>query len=500
MAHTPTATDLSPLHWAILERSSSKVSHLLATKSDIISYPYASILTPMECALGWPEGLHLLAAVGATPISAIKLAAFRCDVDSVAAILYSDSPIFHDNAPFSEVYWNGISISNMLEAILCSHCGLTEGRMTCRRRRSCCGRRTASIETFQDKISRLLADTLKERRTMLSRLALEYLPAQKLGELRVRSDSPLDSAAFATYTALQEWGVNVPRALYPGKRPLLSSFNILCQSGGLLLARALFGSGVAEVDLSVDGVSLLESLLWVDLADGRKEATIQWLLDNGARAAFVGRDKLPNFLFYLASVYDTPDAYPNPPVFRAMEAISNRVFEVMAAPEEQETTPTMIGLVARYCNPVARDSCCCLCSSGGCMPLHKFKNGLPVRLSHCESGDYCHAGDWIAKRWTSVSETLYSWMRDCQLDEAQTRQYLHDACQLEVFTRLGMAHTCCLFQGRPSRQRFPIRQERDDEVCRELRDEDEELAEQLEIIMKGYDTALSTHRGTISEF
>ncbi len=473
----------------------------------------------MECALGWPEGLHLLAAAGAVAIPAIELAIFRQDVDSVAEITSTEASIFLDADVLAEAPsfypWkssgrsNGVS-SSVLQASLCLHCRQA-GDSICslKKPRPCCPHNTevkgASSET-RDRIRRILVAAVKQRRDELAKLALEHLPVQKCRELGVGLDLPLDSSAFAVYTALVESGVFVPAALYPGTSPLLLSFNILCHSGGFPLAQALFDNRLCELNVAVDGVNPLASTFEESLANGEKEVAIRWLLDNGASAVFPSRDMMPNFLFYLASVYDSADIYDKHLVLRARELIHwDETFpktfrapkEYVVAPSERKTTPTMIGLVAQYCNPLERDSCNCPCSSGGCLSLHKFRNGIALGNAAPWPGRW---NDYrLAKRWSSVSETLLSWIRDCQLDDTQAREYLRDACRLEVFTRLGMAHRCCVFDIHHDRP-FPTPQERDKELCQELEDEDTELAEQLEGIMETYDAALSESQGTTEEF
>ena len=518
MADNATATDLSLLHLAVLDRSVSEVQRLLSTKRYTASYPTPA-LTTMECALGWPEGLHLLAAAGAVPTPAIELALFRHDVDSVAEILSTEAPMFLDTELFAESQrrhpWSSSRRSNelcssALQASLCLHCyyaGDSICSLTESRKRLCCADRAdlkRALSPSRDETHRLLVIAVKERRAMLAKLAMEYLPLQKCRELGVSSDSPLDSTAFATYTTLLESGISVPGALYPGKRPLLLSFNILCRSGGFPLTQALFDNGVCELNVSVNGVSPLASIFEEDLASGQKELAIRWLLENGARATFHSSDMLPNLLFYLASVYDSAEIHDKYLRLNAQKMMDSNKANLIEKPSEfslaypeRKTTPTMIGLVAQYCNPVERDSCSCPCSSGGCLPLHKFRIDSTSGKPHVWPRRlYC----WLAEYWPSFSAILRSWIRDCQLDGTQAREYLRDACRLEVHTRLGMAHTCCIFRRDRHHGRVPRRQERDKELCQELEDEDTELAEQLEDIMEEYDTALSEHQGTTEEF
>jgi hypothetical protein len=357
-------------------------------------------------------------------------------------------------------------------------------------------------------IMQLVVAAVKERRVQLAELALKNLSSEKLHQLDIRLGAPLDSNAFATYRALLESGIPVPGALYPGERPLLFSFNFYCELGGFALMQALFDNGVCELDTLADGISTpLTHFFHVLLEHGRKEHMIRWLLERGARTTFSTPKMMPNFLFYLASVYDSPAIYRKQPL---VVAAMRRIYErgvvlrtevskaLIAAADDRQTTPEMIGLVARSCDPTQRDSCRCSCSSGGCLPLHKFRNGISVEPL---VGERPYWTEFIPKRWADVSESVLSWIQSCHLDDDQAREYLRDACKLEVFTRLGMAHTCCEFDGNGPRSfEFPRRRTRDPGTQEELREEDEELSGQLDAIMEAYDKALATRGGTIGEF
>jgi hypothetical protein len=359
-------------------------------------------------------------------------------------------------------------------------------------------------------IMTLTVTALKNRRTQLVGLALRRLPSAKLLELGVSSHTPLDSNALATYTALQECGIPVPGALYPGPTPLLLSFNISCHLGGFRLVQALFENRLCDLNAQLDGITPLAYLSQDPVATGQKESMIQWFLEHGASPIFSSPQMMPNFLFYLASVYDSDAIYQKTPLFSSALEIKfenyesltvddmREVHELDAAARDRLTTSSMIELVARFCDPMQRDSCRCSCSSSGCLPLHKFRNG--IRLEPPIDGSV--PGGWIPKRWVDISDTVRSWMQDCHLNESQAREYLHDACRLEIFTRLGMAHTCCIFEGdyEWGISRFPTRRQRDDGTCRELKDEDAELREQLKAVMEAYDQSLRMYPRPINEF
>ena len=348
----------------------------------------------------------------------------------------------------------------------------------------------------------LVVAEVSRRRAALKVLASRTLPPLMLRELGICHDSPLDSDAYATYTVLHQFGVSVPESLYPGQRPLLLSFNISCPLGGFALAQALFENKICELDPTFEETTPLLSLFQETVTGEQKETMIRWFLERGAAATFRSSYMLPNLLFYLATVYDSSAIYQ--PTFGSpalREVYSNRLGDLkpggwyVSEVKERKTTTGIIRLVSRFCNPMERDTCRCACSYAGCLPLHKFRNGIAMRRRRDITS---WAVRWAPKRWTRISETTISWTDDCQLSESQKTDFLRDACRLEVFTRLGMGHTCCIFEATSST--FPRRQERDEETCRELDEEDVELREQLELIMEAYDKAAAMYSGAIEEF
>jgi len=502
------ATDLTPFHFSVLSRSYDRL------QAHIASGRYAAtedaILSPLQCALGWAEGLRVLASSGDCAVPALQLAVTRQDVDSIRQIFSVDSPMFINVNPRPlERIPRHQAKTNMLEAIICSHCFSAGWQRPCppQIKRPCCSLPYGKLETeSQPRHSSriLLVAALKERRARLVDLALKTLSSKALDELGVLFGKPLDANALATYTALEKAGIPIPAALYPGEKPLLLSFNNLCRVGGFPLTQALFENGMCELNTSFRHITPLARLFIEPLADGLKETAIQWFLEQGANPSFSATGMLPNFLFYLATLYDCPRIYDqNPPIelvppmgiFRFMnDSIARRL---VVETEERRTTSNMVRCVARFCNPMQRDCCRCPCSSGGCLPLHKLRGGLPVR-----EAKYGHLSGWISHRWAGISHTTQAWIRDCCLDERQKRECLRDACRLEVFTRLGMAHACCVFgwAQRDDNPNFPLCQQRDPEMAQEFEDEDVELREQLELILEAHDKTLEMFKGTVDEF
>lgn len=449
---------------------------------------------------------------GFCAVAAVQLAITRQDVASVQHILAAGFPMFTTHCSPENFNSFRQREAHMLGSILCPHCQplsqLQPSYCQPQAEWSCCWLIYGHQETnshARKHIRNLILAAVGERRTRLTELALQNLSSRTLDELGIRDSArPLDGEAFAAYTALRDAGIPVPTALYPGERALLLSFNPVCHFDGLSVAQQLFDSGLCDINASFDCFTPLVRLFNEFVAGGRKQAVIRWFLEHGANPAFADPKMLPNFLFYLATVYDRPSVYNQEPhVALSVSWSSKREMILAVPPGIRKTTSEMIGLVSQFCDPVQRDACRCPCSSAGCLPLHKFKNAVAVKDAnpHPRAEDPEQILGWIPHRWAGLSDTVQAWIQDCSLEENQKREYLRDACRLEVFTRLGMAHVCCGFGHSvfdPSF--FPSRHQRDPETVRELEDEDIELHEQLELILEAYDQALEKHKGTVDEF
>jgi hypothetical protein len=146
----------------------------------------------------------------------MQLAVVRHDVDSARHILSADCPIFIDVSTFDDLDTTSLVSTSVLEDTLCAHRQPAPSQTTCspQQRRWCCALAYGPLEAdsrARHEIMTLTVAALKNRRTQLVGFALRRLPSAKLLELGVSSHTPLDSNSLATYTALQECGIPVPR-------------------------------------------------------------------------------------------------------------------------------------------------------------------------------------------------------------------------------------------------------------------------------------------------
>jgi hypothetical protein len=129
-------------------------------------------------------------------------------------------------------------------------------------------------------------------------------------------------------------------------------------------------------------------------------------------------------------------------------------------------------------DPNIEDDCECYCSTSGCLPIHMIS---------------VLGGFDTIKTWPQIQDDIFDWIDDCGASPDQTRKYMAGACRLEVFSRLGMAHTCC-------RMNTSFRCANLSEEARmELQEEDTELNTQLELIMAAFDAVLAHQKHQLAE-
>lgn len=253
--------------------------------------------------------------------------------------------------------------------------------------------------------------------------------------------------------------------------------------GAAKLLDALYESGMTEIDLKSrhQETPLLYRVSRVRNSEPVPEA-ILWFLQKGANPSFDGPESWPNILFCL------------PVATEIGKLRSGRL----------KTTAAFYGSI---CDPLQTDDCQCHCSSSGCLP---FRQILTCRMTTCyPKWHKIHC----LSRTRLKFESLEDWAEIHGVEDWQMETICTESCRLEVFDRLGMAHTCCSIgisfgentRGRNRgltgectdriwRQKFP-------EAERELlRDEDEELREQLDLIMEAYKRMRETCSGSLEEY
>lgn len=292
-----------------------------------------------------------------------------------------------------------------------------------------------------------IVEALIDRRKELRALAIEHLNNIELEDLSVLEEPILDRHALSTYRTLQSRGIKMSRRLYPGGYETI--YHLPNTSLVFLQQFLRLGFPVVYEAVSSAHPTTLESICRSD--EGRDGDELQkiacFYLQKGISGNFQ-HPLCPSVLFFLAGTFDF----------------------------KEESSVSCLKTIFTQTNALLTDRCLCYCSSKGCLPFY----GLP--------------------RWapTGLQEGFRIWCTSIEMSFDTLRVYHRELARLEIFNRLGMAHTCC--QGSFSfdlGQYDPLVSE---QQAAELRADDSELCEQLERIMEAYDDHLSRFPGTIQEF
>ena len=330
-------------------------------------------------------------------------------------------------------------------------------------------------------ISALIIHQLKIRREHLRNLASRHLSTREQRGLRLQIDPILDDGANQVVNALCAKGITVPRFL------MILTGRTVYHDQNLTpdIADQLKDCGFQYKDL-IDrrGYSPILLSCFAAEFDNAWEMLL-WHLNMGARPMYeiVGPQSCA---VHLISWY----GYRRDCQF--------------------ETAITRLHAV---CDPLHQDGCICACSLGGCTAVQnhlKRRKHIPI--------------------WKDREALLQTWIRSAKIIHIN-EQYHYNACRLEIFERLGMAHTCCKQEGtwpkftadyneiedsqHHERLEFYARATKNksggtswlpkfvimsDEDRWELEEEDSELREQLEFTMQAYETARKHFCGSFKEF
>ena len=103
---------------------------------------------------------------------------------------------------------------------------------------------------------------------------------------------------------------------------------------------------------------------------------------------------------------------------------------------------------------------------------------------------------------------LLVWLQLCGVEESAVTTCFQFICQLELFDRLGMKHTCCnrryewpgheMWREMKSLRTIKVQEENEDE--QEILEEDSHSQEQLDLLMHAYKAYPRQHDGDVYEF
>ncbi|KAJ3547438.1 hypothetical protein NM208_g1510 [Fusarium decemcellulare] len=423
-----------PAHMAVINRSEHQLRQLLRIgRVDI----HAKSLPLVALAVGWPVGLKILLESGADPNDGILPAVREGHIPSIRLLLDYGCDFFQSEP--GSVLHTGYDL-------------LSE----------------ASIYACHADVFCLLIEKLAQRRRALLRLALKNLPGPDLDRLGLRSEaqecdqSLLDQHAREVFHRLIAAEIKVPAGFWPGKESIIYHHHDITYS----LAKKLYSMGFHDIDVPKDGTSDHTPLYnaisrapldYADVSDHLR--LIVWYLEKGARLPVEPSERFRLFLpswngILTSTIWINEGTRLDGPLelLRQLYPQGALIFE----------------------------SGTCRCNVAGFNP-----SSLVLQS---QNGPFDLTG---RRRW------LFHLPRYAQMGLPLTPQCFQDICRLEIFERLGMAHTCCSpFKSDDSTS---LNSESSEEA-QELEEEDILLASALESHLRLYSDLHQRHSSNFEAF
>lgn len=343
-----------------------------------------------------------------------------------------------------------------------------------------------------DRARNQILELMQESRLRLHQFAMVSLNDSEQDRLCLKSQSAADWNTSEVWATLIRQGCGVPLRYKPIQKDflfcLLDYFRALkhffrrspqngettryssellqkyCDTGFLEVDCHRFQTDPTRRDRPTAGqtpfFAFLESFNGHDIYEGgasspRFNEICLWFLNNGASAQDFG-DFRPNLLFFLAR-------------FISSHSLSQDGNGSSGHPESNRQRELWATALER-CSADQSDACQCFCSVVGCLPSREFlqPHGFGYRDSRAV-----------------LDMRLIMWFELCQLSDEQEARYVEDAVRLEVFTRLGMTHTCCVPPEGCWRKASQFHEFDSDEV-KDIQFEESEVKCQMDLIMEAY--------------
>jgi hypothetical protein len=271
-----------------------------------------------------------------------------------------------------------------------------------------------------------MIEKLCDQRTRLWELALEKLCETEIAALGIRlgGGEILDEGASDLCQALIDKGVKVPLAIMVSRRTPNSVFHATLFRSRPELAQALFDVGFRSMEalespsqvlelrrtLEVQSYSNILPLLHQSCLALNLDM-VTWCLEYGCRSV-VEVDGTIHFASHtLATGFSRYGIYSPGIVFGMLE--------------KSGLIPRLLSLEEEY----GKDQCICYCSLNGCSAI--------TLLTKIFS-EFGHRG----ANWQKKIGIVYEWLRLSQMSPSVSADSWEDFFRVEIFYRLGMAHTC----------------------------------------------------------
>ena len=338
---------------------------------------------------------------------------------------------------------------------------------------------------------------LRERRQRLGNLVKTSLPPSSIGRLDMSSDKILDYKADLAVAMLEEIGIPVPQSLL-SMEPLgrtvyhIPYLNLrharLLWEAGFRDINALDSLGLSPLMHQASGLMLYLHDWHYDLrAASRSLELLGWFLSNGANLHSLQR-------YAFRKVDNKNNRRKDQQIQRTEMRSSVAALHYAGMLSGQWISLNINGdtiklsrsrnndsitLLLDILGDTTRDTCCCACSSGGCVALT-----MMVKYPRMYEADRYILLPRVRKMWLSYLQRL---VEPCRVEEPQIKWLRLEVFRIITFDRFQLKHTCC------SSERFwdkalgvytsAIVELGDEEDREEIRQEQDERVEKLEALI-----------------
>ena len=313
----------------------------------------------------------------------------------------------------------------------------------------------------------LLIDKLAQQRYQLRQLASQHLSTYVCQTLQVEKYQRLnllpDEHASEIAKTLQKRGIRLPVSCWPDRCTTLYHDANMTRS----IARRLYETGFRDLDVQdQQGITPLIEALLNSNCQGQ---LINWYIEQGADYD-LRRTGLTNCLHLYSHARGVALASPRWSATSWSRGSAIEIFQYLS----------------EICGVMVPDKCSCWCSSRGCIPagiVLRSKGGFRDRRRR--------------SRW------LFHLPRYSSLGLHLNEFCFAEICRLEIFDRLGMAHTCCSMavcregHGRGIKLRYTPTPA---DLRSELQDEDSEFKAILDAYVELHQQLLEEHGSRFERF
>ncbi|KAI1455783.1 hypothetical protein F4805DRAFT_434823 [Annulohypoxylon moriforme] len=271
-------------------------------------------------------------------------------------------------------------------------------------------RNLLSSTSFYKPIFLMFTEELWRRREDLRMLALHHLDQKEQDKVGLSEPSTFRENTRELYRLLRR-KIEIPERLVDAMEVLVHcSTSFHYELDHHMIA---YDVGFVNVDIpcehNITPLAETSEALYISRCFIEPCDSIAWLLKKGACPMFHLGDcsitRWPHLLFYIARMEP--------------ETIWGFIREIKNELKYEYIT----------------DQCKCFCSRGGCVP--------PAMLWHCTPSDLCGTLYDCSNQFNHRFMNLQYWSEAWKLPKKEKEDCYRAMCQLELFERLGMVHTCC---------------------------------------------------------